>query len=79
LINIGAISPGSNRRIDRSVALIDKINAFLIQPAQQRTSFNETVKAVTAIAASWDTLLTDTATTAKQKSPTKVGSPGQTK
>jgi flagellum-specific ATP synthase len=79
LINIGAFSPGSNRRIDRSVALIDKINAFLIQPARQRTNFNETVKSVTAIATSWDTLLTDTAPTAKPQPPKKVGSLGPAK
>ena len=39
LINIGAFSPGSNRRIDRSVALIDKINAFLIQPPRAENQF----------------------------------------
>lgn len=78
LINIGALSPGSNRRIDKSIALIDKINAFLIQPARQRTSFDETVKTVMSIAKSWDTLLTDTAN-AKPKSPAKVSTPGQAK
>jgi flagellum-specific ATP synthase len=72
LINIGAFSPGSNGRIDRSIALIDKINAFLIQPARQRTSFDETVKAVVSIAKSWDMLLTDTTGNTKSKSPAKV-------
>lgn len=79
LINIGAFSPGSNRRIDRSVALIDKINAFLIQPPRERVGFTEIVKAVTAIAASWDTLLTDTPAAAGQKTAAKVVSQGQIK
>jgi len=58
LINIGAFSPGANRRIDGAISLIDKINVFLIQPIRQRTSFQETVKRLTAITHSWDELLT---------------------
>ncbi len=57
LINIGAFSPGSNRRIDGAIALIDKIKAFLIQPVRQRTSFEETVKQLLTITQSWDDLL----------------------
>ena len=57
LINIGAFSPGSNRRIDGAISLIDKINNFLIQPISQRTSFQETVKQLTAITESWDKLV----------------------
>ena len=57
LINIGAFSPGSNRRIDGAIALIDKINNFLIQPIRQRTSFEETVRQLTSITESWDKLL----------------------
>jgi len=57
LINIGAFSSGSNRRIDGAIALIDKINNFLIQPIRERTSFQETVKRLTAITRSWDELL----------------------
>jgi flagellum-specific ATP synthase len=57
LINIGAFSPGSNRRIDGAISLIDKINNFLIQPISQRTSFQETVKQLTAITESWDKLI----------------------
>ncbi|MHC4581655.1 MAG: FliI/YscN family ATPase, partial [Planctomycetota bacterium] len=49
LINIGALSPGSNRRIDGAVALIDRIRDFLIQPVRQRTDFAETVGQLTAI------------------------------
>jgi len=57
LINIGAFSPGSNRRIDGAIALIDRINAFLIQPIRQRTSFEDTVAQLTAITQAWDELL----------------------
>lgn len=59
LINIGAFSPGSNRRIDGAVALIDRINDFLVQPVRQRTSLQETIKQLIAITKSWDELLND--------------------
>jgi flagellum-specific ATP synthase len=57
LINIGAFSPGSNRRIDGAVALIDRIRSFLIQPVRDRTNFSETVRRLTLITQSWDELL----------------------
>jgi flagellum-specific ATP synthase len=57
LINIGAFSPGSNRRIDGAITLIDKINSFLIQPVRQRTGFEETVRRLVGITQSWDKLL----------------------
>jgi len=57
LINIGAFSPGSNRRIDGAVALIDRIRSFLIQAVRERTDFSETVRRLTAITQSWDELL----------------------
>jgi flagellum-specific ATP synthase len=57
LINIGAFSPGSNRRIDGAIALIDRINGFLIQPVRDRTDFAETVKRLSTINQSWDQLL----------------------
>jgi flagellum-specific ATP synthase len=57
LINIGAFSPGSNRRIDGAVALIDQINNFLIQPIRDRTDFNETVRRLKEITDTWDGLL----------------------
>ncbi|MDD5011693.1 MAG: FliI/YscN family ATPase, partial [Phycisphaerae bacterium] len=34
LINIGAFSAGSNRRIDGAIALIDRLNSFLVQPVR---------------------------------------------
>jgi len=57
LINIGAFSPGSNRRIDGAISLIDKINSFLIQGVRERTSFAETIQRLTSITQSWDELL----------------------
>jgi flagellum-specific ATP synthase len=57
LINIGAFSPGSNRRIDGAITLIEKINNFLIQPVRERTDFEETVRQLTGITGSWDDLL----------------------
>jgi len=57
LINIGAFSPGSNRRIDGAVALIDRINAFLIQPVREKTAYEETIGQLVAITSSWDELL----------------------
>jgi len=59
LINIGAFSPGSNKRIDGSVALIDRIQNFLIQPIRDRTDFQQTVENLTDIARSWDHLLSN--------------------
>ncbi len=57
LINIGAFSPGSNRRIDGAITLIDKVSDFLVQPIRQRTSFEETVNRLNDITRSWDKLL----------------------
>ncbi len=57
LINIGAFSPGSNRRIDGAIALIDKINNFLIQPIRERTPYQETIRRLISITQSWDEML----------------------
>jgi len=57
LINIGAFSSGSNRRIDGAIALIDRISGFLIQPVRDRTNFNETIRLMTSITRAWDELL----------------------
>jgi flagellum-specific ATP synthase len=57
LINIGAFAPGSNRRIDGAISLIDRINEFLVQPVRQRTGLAETVKRLRAITRAWDKLL----------------------
>ncbi len=57
LINIGAFSPGSNRRIDGAISLIDRIRGFLVQPIRERTDLEETVRQLTAITEAWDKLL----------------------
>jgi len=57
LINIGALAPGANRRIDRAVGLIDRVNEFLVQPTGTRTDFQDTVRLLSEITASWDFLL----------------------
>jgi flagellum-specific ATP synthase len=57
LINIGAFASGSNRHIDGAIALIDRINAFLVQPVREKTDFKETVRRLTAITQSWGELI----------------------
>jgi len=57
LINIGAFSAGSNRRIDGAITLIDRINSFLVQPVRERTDFAETVMQLTEIVKRWNSLL----------------------
>jgi len=57
LISIGAFAPGTNKRIDGSVALIDRINSFLIQAPRQRTTFDDTVSRIIEIARAWDNLI----------------------
>ena len=57
LINIGAFSPGSNRRIDGAISLIDRIKDFLVQPVRQRTTLRETVAQMLSITNAWDQLL----------------------
>lgn len=57
LINIGAFSPGSNKRIDGAITLMDRINEFLVQPVRERTSLEETVRRLTDITRCWDELL----------------------
>jgi flagellum-specific ATP synthase len=61
LINIGALAPGSNRRIDRAVSLIDRAREFLIQPIGQGCSFDETLRRLHDITSSWDFLMPDEA------------------
>ncbi|MBW8039404.1 MAG: FliI/YscN family ATPase [Planctomycetes bacterium] len=57
LINIGAFSSGSNRRIDGAIALIDRLSNFLIQPIRDRTRFEETIRQLTDITKAWDEML----------------------
>ena len=57
LINIGALAPGSNRRIDRAVSLIDSLVDFLVQPTGQGTNFEQTVSRLCELTRSWEFLL----------------------
>ncbi|MHC4855094.1 MAG: EscN/YscN/HrcN family type III secretion system ATPase, partial [Planctomycetota bacterium] len=57
LINIGAFSPGANKRIDGSVALINRIQDFLVQPVRQLSPFDQTVKQLLSITQAWDQML----------------------
>ena len=75
LINIGAFSPGSNKRIDGSIALIDRIQNFLIQPVRQRSTFEQTVKQLQEIAGSWDHLLAEEPAAGAGKKRPKLKSP----
>ena len=59
LINIGALAPGSNHRIDKAISLIDRVNDFLIQPTGRRSGFAETVQRLCEMTKSWDSLLPD--------------------
>jgi flagellum-specific ATP synthase len=61
LIAIGAFTHGSNKRIDGSVALIDRIRNFLVQPVRQRSTFEQTAKQLKEISATWEQLLTEPA------------------
>jgi len=57
LINIGALAPGSNQRIDTAISLIDRVNEFLVQPIGSRSSFEETLRRLLDVTRSWDFLL----------------------
>jgi flagellum-specific ATP synthase len=57
LINIGAFAPGSNRRIDNAISLIDRVNDFLIQPVGHKTSYLDTVTRLIDVTRTWDNLL----------------------
>jgi flagellum-specific ATP synthase len=57
LINIGAFSSGSNRRIDGAIALIDRLNGFLTQTIREKSPFEDTVKQLTDITKVWDEML----------------------
>lgn len=46
LINIGAYKNGSNKNIDYAISKIDKVNEFLIQATDEKTSFEEEIQAL---------------------------------
>jgi len=57
LINIGALAPGSNHRIDRAVSLIDQVRDFLVQPLGQGTDLSGTLARLKEITDKWEFLL----------------------
>jgi flagellum-specific ATP synthase len=76
LINIGALAPGSNRRIDKAVSLIDRLREFMIQPIGQRCGFDQTVRRLREITETWEFLLGDepAAAPAAPAEPAREGS-----
>lgn len=46
LINIGAYKSGSNKNIDYAISKIDKVNEFLMQATDEKTSFEEEIQAL---------------------------------
>jgi len=49
LINIGAYKLGSNKKIDKSIDTIDRINKFLCQYVTEKSTFEETLNEMFAI------------------------------
>jgi flagellum-specific ATP synthase len=49
LINIGAYSPGSNKRIDHALKYIDSVNAFLRQDKEEKVSLEQAVEEMKSI------------------------------
>ena len=44
LINIGAYKSGSNKNIDYAISKIDKVNEFLLQPTDEKITFEDEIK-----------------------------------
>jgi flagellum-specific ATP synthase len=57
LINIGALAPGANPRIDKAISLIERLNSFLIQQAGKPSRFDECVRQLCEITESWEFLM----------------------
>jgi len=53
LINIGAFAPGSNKRIDGAIALIDNLYGFLRQEIGASCEFEETKSIMNNLSAHW--------------------------
>lgn len=49
LINIGAYKKGSNAEIDYAIEKNKAVNEFLMQETDEKTTFEETVKALEAL------------------------------
>lgn len=46
LINIGAYVPGSNKKIDYAISMIDKVRLFLKQDIEEKVTFEDTLNAL---------------------------------
>jgi flagellum-specific ATP synthase len=46
LINIGAYNPGSNRKIDYAISMIDKVRLFLTQGIDEKATLEETLNSM---------------------------------
>lgn len=57
LISIGAFVPGSNKRIDGAISLIERIRRFLIQSSREQTRLDETVGQLQSIVVAWEDML----------------------
>jgi flagellum-specific ATP synthase len=49
LVEVGAYVPGSNRRLDRALKVIDKLNAFFRQDVDERRGLEETLRGLKEI------------------------------
>ena len=52
LINIGAYQRGADSVTDKAIALMDRINAYLIQPVDDKTSYEVSVNELIKLAQS---------------------------
>ena len=50
LISVGAYQKGTNKKIDRAIALMDTINEFLCQKIDESTSYEDTIEQLKKIA-----------------------------
>jgi flagellum-specific ATP synthase len=46
LINIGAYSQGSNKRVDYAISMIDKVRAFLRQKVDERATIEDAINSM---------------------------------
>ncbi|MGD0229877.1 MAG: FliI/YscN family ATPase [Syntrophorhabdales bacterium] len=46
LINIGAYTSGSNKKIDYAISMMEKVKLFLVQRAEERATFEETMNSM---------------------------------
>jgi flagellum-specific ATP synthase len=46
LINIGAYSPGSNKKIDYAISMVDKVRVFLSQAMDEKVTIEETLNSM---------------------------------